>query len=185
MAVKKKKFLLFVTVINIVFSSWYTRITHRCYYTSPRQGYTSLYFSNYGLFNLLFSSVMGLYATKKLNFRFSAIFFSTSQTLSYATVSGSRFLLTPKRIYQIANLWESLTCWKLELFNTSYYYFCLKFELMVGSVADFYDSQTFLGTVETFNVYWWKNFFDDAIKKVRKNQMLSDTKTNVYRLVFS
>ena len=140
------------------FSSWYTRLTHRCYYTSPRQGYTSLYFSNYGLFNLLFSSVMGLYATKKLNFRFSAIFFSTSQTLSYATVSGSRFLLTPKRIYQIANLWESLTCWKLELFNTSYYYFCLKFELMVGSVADFYDSQTFLGTVETFNVYWWKNF---------------------------
>ena len=29
---------------------------------------------------------------KKLNFRFSTIFFSTSQTLSYATVSGSRFL---------------------------------------------------------------------------------------------
>ena len=47
------------------FSSWYTRLTHRCYYTSPRQGYTSLYFSKYGLFNLLFSSVMGLYATQK------------------------------------------------------------------------------------------------------------------------
>ena len=154
-----------------------------------------LYFTTTGLHIVIFLKLWPFQSTlffrhgpicnKKLNFRFSAIFFSTSQTLSYATVSGSRFLLTPKRIYQIANLWESLTCWKLELFNTSYYYFCLKFELMVGSVADFYDSQTFLGTVETFNVYWWKNFFDDAIKKVRKNQMLSDTKTNVYRLVFS
>ena len=118
---------------------------------------------------------------KKLNFRFSTIFFSTSQTLSYATVSGSRFLneyiklqicgnclhvenLSSSTLF-IITLFEiridvRICCWLLWLWNISWH--CWNFECILME-----------------KLFWWCN------KESGKNQMLSKTKTNVYRLVFS
>ena len=147
--------------------------------------FTTTRFSKYGLFNLLFSFVMGLYATQKNSISafqpysfqrrrryrtqlFPVLGFYNAET----NISNCKFVGIANMLktwapqhFSLLLLFEiridgRICCWLLWLSNISWH--CWNFECIL-----------------------MEKLFDDAIKKVRKKQMLSETKTNVYRLVFS